>query len=106
MKRHDSAAMRVFGGGALLCPGRHYANRVVLAFVAQMLLRFEVLPAEEEPHGSVKGGGKLGPLRTENSFGLGVAKVFLLPERDPAVQIRARAPHENWRVSLSGPQEG
>jgi hypothetical protein len=90
IRRYDSAGLRVFGGGALLCPGRHYANSVILAFAARMLLRFDVCPAgKKQPANSIQ-KRKWDSLQGERSFGLGVAKVFLLPDQDPEVEIRTR----------------
>ncbi|KAG8412480.1 hypothetical protein J3459_015944 [Metarhizium acridum] len=91
IKRRNPAGMRVFGGGAILCPGRHFAENVILAFAAQMLLRFDVQPAN----------GVWSPIVMEETLGLGVAKVFLLPACDPEVEVAARAPNEHvWRVRL------
>ncbi|EFY85249.1 cytochrome P450 oxidoreductase [Metarhizium acridum CQMa 102] len=91
IKRRNPAGMRVFGGGAILCPGRHFAENVILAFAAQMLLRFDVQPAN----------GVWSPMVMEETLGLGVAKVFLLPACDPEVEVAARAPNEHvWRVRL------
>ena len=37
------AAFRAFGGGATLCPGRHFAQAEILGFVAMVLLRFDLV---------------------------------------------------------------
>ncbi|KAI1205026.1 cytochrome P450 [Annulohypoxylon truncatum] len=39
------AAFRAFGGGKTLCPGRHFAMNEILAFVALVVLQFDVKPA-------------------------------------------------------------
>ncbi|KAI4865929.1 cytochrome P450 [Hypoxylon rubiginosum] len=39
------AAFRAFGGGKTLCPGRHFAMHEILAFVALVVLQFDVQPA-------------------------------------------------------------
>ena len=44
LRRHPS--FRPFGGGATLCPGRLLAKRMVLAFVAMLLSRFDVTACE------------------------------------------------------------
>ncbi|KAK5062928.1 hypothetical protein LTR84_005004 [Exophiala bonariae] len=36
------AAFRAFGGGATLCPGRHFAQAEILGFVAMVILRFDI----------------------------------------------------------------
>lgn len=40
------AAFRAFGGGATLCPGRHFAQAEILGFVAMVILRFDIDPVE------------------------------------------------------------
>ncbi|KAI1777319.1 cytochrome P450 [Hypoxylon cercidicola] len=42
------AAFRAFGGGKTLCPGRHFAMNEILAFVALVVLRFDMRPARGE----------------------------------------------------------
>lgn len=44
--RHQApaAAFRGFGGGAVLCPGRHFVSTEVLAFAALLLVRFDARP--------------------------------------------------------------
>ncbi|XXG95684.1 hypothetical protein Hte_001953 [Hypoxylon texense] len=39
------AAFRAFGGGKTLCPGRHFAMNEILAFVALVVLQFDMAPA-------------------------------------------------------------
>lgn len=41
-KQVHPAAFRAFGGGATLCPGRHFAQAEILGFVAMVLLRFNL----------------------------------------------------------------
>jgi len=36
------AAFRAFGGGKTLCPGRHFATNEILAFVAMIVLTFDI----------------------------------------------------------------
>lgn len=38
------ASFRAFGGGATLCPGRHFATSTLLALTAMMVLRFDITP--------------------------------------------------------------
>ncbi|KAF3055560.1 25-hydroxycholesterol 7-alpha-hydroxylase [Daldinia childiae] len=44
-KAYDRAAFLAFGGGHTLCPGRHFSTIEILAFVAMMVLKFDVEPA-------------------------------------------------------------
>lgn len=43
-RRPDPVAFRGFGGGKLLCPGRHFASTQILAFAVLMIIRFDVRP--------------------------------------------------------------
>ncbi|ROV92756.1 hypothetical protein VMCG_09085 [Cytospora schulzeri] len=43
-KRTNPAAFRSFGGGVVLCPGRHFVSTEVMSFVALLLLRFDLRP--------------------------------------------------------------
>ena len=43
-KRLNPVGFRGFGGGATLCPGRHFASTEITAFAALMILRFDVKP--------------------------------------------------------------
>lgn len=89
-RRYGPSTLRAFGGGPLLCPGRHFAIGEILAFAAMMVLRFDVSPAS---------GRRWEDLRVENSYGMGVAKVFLLPENDLEVEVRPRG--NEWMIPLS-----
>lgn len=42
--KHNPVAFRAFGGGATLCPGRHFASTEILAFASIILLRFNIKP--------------------------------------------------------------
>jgi len=44
-----SESFRPFGGGKLMCPGRHLAKHAILSFVAIMLRRFNVTLAFPQP---------------------------------------------------------
>ncbi|KAK7730587.1 hypothetical protein SLS53_008977 [Cytospora paraplurivora] len=43
-KRAPAAAFRGFGGGAVLCPGRHFVSTEILGFAALLLARFDIRP--------------------------------------------------------------
>ncbi|QSZ28693.1 hypothetical protein DSL72_003193 [Monilinia vaccinii-corymbosi] len=47
-KRTNPVAFRSFGGGAVLCPGRHFVSTEVMAFTALLLLRFDLKPATKD----------------------------------------------------------
>jgi hypothetical protein len=44
-----SAAFRLFGGGSVVCPGRHFAQSEILAFVAYLLLAFDISAPDGSP---------------------------------------------------------
>lgn len=44
--RVNPAAFRAFGGGTVLCPGRHFVSTEVMALTALLLLRFDLKPDE------------------------------------------------------------
>ena len=43
-KKTPPAAFRGFGGGSIMCPGRHFAATEVLMFIATMVAGFEIVP--------------------------------------------------------------
>ncbi len=43
-KRLNLVGFRGFGGGSTLCPGRHFVSTEIVAFVALMILRFDIRP--------------------------------------------------------------
>lgn len=92
-RKRTPAAFRIFGSGSTLCPVRHFANTEILAFAALMILQFDVAP---------KGGRQWVRPKTDSSFGMGVARVFLMPENDFEVDLVARGPvDEQLRVLLT-----
>ncbi|EXJ54712.1 hypothetical protein A1O7_10053 [Cladophialophora yegresii CBS 114405] len=44
-----SSAFRLFGGGSVVCPGRHFAQSEILAFVAYLLLAFDITAPDGSP---------------------------------------------------------
>jgi len=76
--RHP-AAFRAFGGGRTLCPGRHFATNEILAFVAMIVLRFDV---------EAVGGGEGIAIPGKDD---GVLPVHILEPREPVrVVVRVR----------------
>lgn len=47
-KRQNPTAFRSFGGGTVLCPGRHFVSTEVLSFTALLLLRFDLKPVTKD----------------------------------------------------------
>ncbi|KAK3316322.1 cytochrome P450 [Apodospora peruviana] len=78
------AAFRAFGGGKTLCPGRHFATNEILAFVAMIVLTFDLEPAES---GKQRGGEKIRAPAKED----GVLPVHILePKEDVMVRVVVR----------------
>lgn len=47
-KRTNATAFRAFGGGTVLCPGRHFVSTQVMSLAALLLLRFDLRPATKD----------------------------------------------------------
>ncbi|KAI1408107.1 cytochrome P450 [Hypoxylon sp. FL1857] len=87
IKKHDMTAFRAFGGGATLCPGRHFASTEILAFASAILLRFDIKPS----NGSWDTSG----YRETNA-------AFRLPKKDLDVKLVPRD-NKTWHVFFSEP---
>ena len=88
-QKRPAAAFRGFGGGTLLCPGRHFAFNEVLAFVATMVIGFDISPTD--------GKALSAPERDTFNPSLGVLK----PVEKWQVQIKRRTGWENVRWSYN-----
>lgn len=86
--KHNPVAFRAFGGGATLCPGRHFASTEILAFASLILLRFDVKPAGSR-------GWATAGYREANA-------AFRLPKDDVKVELIPRD-HKKWNVFFSQP---
>lgn len=87
-KKHNPVAFRAFGGGATLCPGRHFASTEILAFSSVILLRFDVKPVGSS------GWGTAG-YKEANA-------AFRLPKQDVKVELTPRD-NKKWVVFFSEP---
>ncbi|XXH01839.1 hypothetical protein Hte_008201 [Hypoxylon texense] len=86
-KKHDPTAWRAFGGGATLCPGRHFATTEILAFASAILLRFDIKPINGS--WNTKGYKDTHP-------------AFRLPGQDLDVKLIPRD-NKKWHVFFSEP---
>lgn len=84
-KKHNPVAFRAFGGGATLCPGRHFASTEILAFASVILLRFDVRPRT--------GSWDTRGYREANA-------AFRLPKQDVDVELIPRD-DETWHIFFS-----
>lgn len=89
--RYPAVAFRGFGGGHVLCPGRHFASTEALALLALLLVRFDVRPV----------GGKW----IEPGKEYAMDRACPLPKRDVRVELIPKG-SQNWRVTFSGRHEG
>ena len=89
-KNVPSAAFRAFGGGSVICPGRHFAQSEIVGFVAAVVMGFDF----EDP-----GGGVIQlPKRNNEVLPLAVIK----PRDECNVVITRRKGLENvkWELEL------
>lgn len=89
--RYSAAAFRGFGGGHVLCPGRHFASTEVLALLALLLVRFDVHPVEGEW------------IQPEKDSVMD--RACPLPKCDVPVELIPKD-SQNWRINFSGRREG
>ena len=85
-----SAAFRAFGGGTVICPGRHFAQSELMTFAAVLATGFDIL--------DVDGGPLQLPQKDDTRIPLSVMK----PVHDPRVRIQRRRGWENveWIIQL------
>ncbi|PVH95849.1 cytochrome P450 [Periconia macrospinosa] len=86
-----SAAFRTFGGGSVICPGRHFAMTEIVGFVALCVNMFEVVDAET-------GAAPEMPVRDDRRIPLSVMK----PVREPRILMKRRVGQESvvWRLEV------
>ncbi|KAI0202880.1 cytochrome P450 [Astrocystis sublimbata] len=89
-KRINRVAFRAFGGGHILCPGRHFASNEIMALAALMVLQFDVVP--------VGNGAWAGPTWNNSPAQAG----FPVPDEDIMVELRSRMSDKKWHVTYSG----
>jgi hypothetical protein len=92
-KRTNPVAFRSFGGGSVLCPGRHFVSTEVMSFVALLLLRFDVKPLSK--------GGKW----TEPSKRIPMTSAIPTPKTNLQVQLVPRD-NRRWHVNFSSSSKG
>ena len=90
-KRGIAASYRPFGGGATLCPGRHFASAEILAAAAMMIYKYELTPA-------------CGEWRLPNPYPTSLATNIFPPKTDIEVRVRKRPGVEDtkWKFSSKG----
>lgn len=91
-KRPNRVAFRAFGGGHILCPGRHFASTEIMALAALLVLQFDVVPVA---------GKWVEPTWANSPLQSG----FPIPDEDIQVELRPREPNMKWNVTFSGSDE-
>lgn len=92
-KRINRAAFRSFGGGSVLCPGRHFVSTEVLSFAALLLLRFDLKPV-------TKNGKWMEPRKN-----FPMTSSMPTPKDEVPVEIVPRDKRE-WRMNYSASGKG
>lgn len=90
-KKPNRVAFRAFGGGHVLCPGRHFASTEIMSLAALLAIQFDVVPV----------AGKWVEPTWKNSP---VQSGFPIPDEDISVELRPRdlEKKRQWRVTFSG----
>jgi cytochrome P450 len=88
-KRPSPIAFRAFGGGATLCPGRHFATNEILTIVTMFVMRFDMKP--------VTGDWSLPTTHNTN-----IVSTMMEPDTDIEVEITLREGFEDgsWAFGL------
>lgn len=94
-KRTNPVAFRAFGGGTVLCPGRHFVSTEVMSFAAVLLLRFDLKPATRD--------GKW----VEPRKNILMTTSMPTPKDEVLVKIVTRGnPGQRWRFNFSASSKG
>lgn len=89
--RRPVAAFRGFGGGHVVCPGRHFVTTEVLSLLTLLLLRFDVRPVD----------GKW----IEPQKNVAMDRACPLPRTDVAIELVPNS-DQNWDVTFSDMHKG
>ncbi|KAI2466902.1 cytochrome P450 [Annulohypoxylon bovei var. microspora] len=92
-KRVSPAAFRSFGGGTVLCPGRHFVSTEVMSFAALLLLRFDLKPVTKTADW------------VEPGKNISMTSSMPTPKDEVRVEIIRRDKRE-WRVNYSAFSKG
>lgn len=88
-KKPNRVAFRAFGGGHILCPGRHFASTEIMVFAALLALQFDVVPVR---------GKWIEPICENSPAHAG----FPVPDEDIEVELRPRDTDKEWNFKFSG----
>lgn len=94
-KRTNPVAFRAFGGGSVLCPGRHFVSTEVMSFATLLLLHFDLKPTTRD-------GRWIEPRKN-----FPMTSSMPTPKDQVPVKIVPRGgPGRNWRVKFSASSKG
>ncbi|KAG8529515.1 uncharacterized protein KY384_006152 [Bacidia gigantensis] len=85
----NTTAYRPFGGGASLCPGRHFVTLEAMALTALFVLRYDVVPVD-------------GPWEIPRQKQESMATNIFPPEKDVRVMVKRRKGYEHvvWDFTM------
>ena len=88
--KSQSVAYRPFGGGASMCPGRHFVTLEVMALTALMVLKFDIMPLKDPWYI---------PAQKQESLATNVFP----PERDIRVKLKVREGFQDidWNFAMA-----
>lgn len=89
IKAISRIAYRPFGGGHVLCPGRHFATTEILAFAALIMLRFDITPTAA--------GEEWKDVTIDKTS---MAQALPTPDDPVRVRIVPREQSRKWRVEV------
>lgn len=88
-KRPNRVAFRAFGGGHILCPGRHFAATEIMVFAALLVLQFDVVPVN---------GEWIEPICDNTPAQSG----FPIPDKDVEIELRPKDVTKRWNFRFTG----
>ncbi|KAK4184523.1 cholesterol 7-alpha-monooxygenase [Podospora australis] len=91
-KRPNRTAFRAFGGGHVLCPGRHFASTEIMALSALLALQFNIRPVH----------GKWDEPTWVNSPG---QAGFPVIDNDIMIELEPIGPERKWHIQFSRSDE-
>ncbi|KAH7308378.1 cytochrome P450 [Stachybotrys elegans] len=99
-KRANAASLRAFGGGHVLCPGRHFSTAFLAAFAALMVLRFDMKCLSKD--GTWSEPRKFMPITTSIPPPKDNVNVRLIPRDDRKWKIGFSVPNKESRRTAEG----
>lgn len=90
-EKYPSSSFRSFGGGATLCPGRHFATAEICAAAAMVVMRFDIVPVDH-----AGGDGGTGKWKIPTWKHGRIASSVPPPAKDVRVKVTTRKGEEGW----------